>query len=71
MCGFSRRFDASYRNAYAIVKSGDVGRPSILRSQTCDKYDPSGFFVEYAKFSGGIFVDWYVFLGHYIVVLAH
>lgn len=57
MCGFSRRFDASYRNAYSLVKSGDVGRPSILRSQTCDKYDPSGFFVEYAKFSGGIFVD--------------
>jgi myo-inositol 2-dehydrogenase/D-chiro-inositol 1-dehydrogenase len=57
MCGFSRRFDASYRNAYALAKSGDIGRPTILRSQTCDKYDPSGFFVEYAKFSGGIFVD--------------
>jgi myo-inositol 2-dehydrogenase/D-chiro-inositol 1-dehydrogenase len=57
MCGFSRRFDASYLNAYALTKSGSIGRPTILRSQTCDKYDPSGFFVEYAQFSGGIFVD--------------
>lgn len=57
MCGFSRRFDASYRNAYALTKEGSIVRPTILRSQTCDKYDPSGFFVEYAKFSGGIFVD--------------
>ena len=29
----------------------------MFRSQTCDKLDPSGFFVEYAQFSGGIFVD--------------
>lgn len=57
MCGFSRRFDASYLSAYAATKSGSIGRPTILRSQTCDKYDPSGFFVEYAQFSGGIFVD--------------
>lgn len=57
MCGFSRRFDSSYRNAYELTKSGQIGRPTILRSQTCDKYDPSGFFVAYAEFSGGIFVD--------------
>jgi myo-inositol 2-dehydrogenase/D-chiro-inositol 1-dehydrogenase len=57
MCGFSRRFDASYLSAYSQAQSGSIGRPTILRSQTCDKYDPSGFFVEYAKFSGGIFVD--------------
>ncbi|KAH7399168.1 hypothetical protein DE146DRAFT_719543 [Phaeosphaeria sp. MPI-PUGE-AT-0046c] len=57
MCGFSRRFDSSYRSAYSQTASGSIGRPTILRSQTCDKYDPSGFFVEYAKFSGGIFVD--------------
>ncbi|GMF77806.1 unnamed protein product [Aspergillus oryzae] len=29
----------------------------FMRSQTCDKLDPSGFFVAYAQFSGGIFVD--------------
>lgn len=57
MCGFSRRFDASYLSAYRTASSGAIGRPTILRSQTCDKYDPSGFFVAYAEFSGGIFVD--------------
>ena len=57
MCGFSRRFDASYREAWERMDSGSIGRPSVFRSQTCDKLDPSGFFVEYAKFSGGIFVD--------------
>lgn len=57
ICGFSRRFDASYRDAYEKLQSGLIGRPSVFRSQTCDKLDPSGFFVEYAQFSGGIFVD--------------
>lgn len=57
MCGFSRRFDASYRDAYSKTASGLIGEPSIFRSQTCDKLDPSGFFVAYAQFSGGIFVD--------------
>ncbi|KAH9221234.1 NAD-binding Rossmann fold oxidoreductase family protein [Leptodontidium sp. 2 PMI_412] len=57
MCGFSRRFDASYRDAMEKMESGIIGRPSIFRSQTCDMLDPSGFFVAYAQFSGGIFVD--------------
>ncbi|KZZ98750.1 NAD(P)-binding domain protein [Moelleriella libera RCEF 2490] len=57
MCGFSRRFDASYRDAFKRTDNGLIGRPSIFRSQTCDKLDPSGFFVSYAEFSGGIFVD--------------
>ncbi|KAF2452583.1 putative oxidoreductase [Lineolata rhizophorae] len=57
ICGFSRRFDASYRDAHKRVTSGDIGSPSVFRSQTCDKLDPSGFFVAYAEFSGGIFVD--------------
>lgn len=57
MCGFSRRFDASYRDAFNRMDNGDIGRPSLIRSQTCDKLDPSGFFVDYAQFSGGIFVD--------------
>lgn len=57
MCGFSRRFDTSYRSAHALTLSGSIGRPTILRSQTCDKTDASGFFVQYAQFSGGIFVD--------------
>lgn len=57
MCGFSRRFDDSYRDAYNKMQQGLIGRPSILRSQTCDKHDPSGFFVAYAAWSGGVFVD--------------
>ncbi|KAF3023172.1 hypothetical protein G7054_g9307 [Neopestalotiopsis clavispora] len=57
MCGFSRRFDQSYRNAFERMDAGTIGRPSVFRSQTCDKLDPSGFFVAYAEFSGGIFVD--------------
>ena len=36
---------------------GDIGKPAVFRSQTCDKLDPSGAFVKYAEFSGGIFVD--------------
>ncbi|KAI4729203.1 NAD(P)-binding protein [Aureobasidium sp. EXF-10728] len=57
LCGFSRRFDASYRDAAERLGKGSIGRPAIIRSQTCDKLDPSGFFVDYAQFSGGIFVD--------------
>ncbi|KAJ4345340.1 uncharacterized protein N0V89_011470 [Didymosphaeria variabile] len=57
MCGFSRRFDASYREAYEKVAQGDYGRPVVFRSQTADLHDSSGFFVNYAKTSGGIFVD--------------
>ena len=52
--------------------AGAIGVPAVFRSQTCDKLDPSGFFVTYAQFSGGIFVDCSIhdidlalwFLGH-------
>ncbi|KAJ4250905.1 hypothetical protein NW762_011555 [Fusarium torreyae] len=57
MCAFSRRFDASYREAHEKMTSGDWGQPVLFRSQTADLYDSSGFFVEYAKTSGGIFKD--------------
>ncbi|KZM23126.1 oxidoreductase [Ascochyta rabiei] len=57
MSGFSRRFDASYRDVAEKIEAGKIGRPTILRSQTCDKHDPSGFFVAYAAWSGGVFVD--------------
>lgn len=57
MCGFSRRFDESYRDAREKADAGLIGKPSILRSQTCDKHDPSGFFVKYAALNGGCFVD--------------
>lgn len=57
MCGFSRRYDDSYADAHEKVASGLIGKPTVFRSQTCDKQDPSGFFVQFAKNSGGIFVD--------------
>ncbi|OOF94192.1 hypothetical protein ASPCADRAFT_397858 [Aspergillus carbonarius ITEM 5010] len=57
MCGFSRRFDISYRDAYSKMRAGLIGTPSIIRSQTCDKIDPTGAFVNFAATSGGIFCD--------------
>lgn len=57
MCGFSRRFDASYREAHERIGRGEFGLPVVFRSQTADLLDTSGFFVDYAKTSGGIFVD--------------
>ncbi|KIW89782.1 uncharacterized protein Z519_09939 [Cladophialophora bantiana CBS 173.52] len=57
MAGFSRRFDASYRDAYQKVKSNIIGDAYLVRSNTCDLLDETGFFVAYAKRNGGIFVD--------------
>ncbi len=57
MAGFSRRFDASYRDAYHKVKAGAIGSPYLVRSQTADLLDETGFFVAYAKRNGSIFVD--------------
>ena len=57
MCAFSRRFDASYRQAHGLISSGSHGPPVVFRSQTADLHDTTGNFVRYAKTSGGIFVD--------------
>lgn len=57
MVGFVRRFDPSYRAAQASIEAGEIGRPFIVRSQTCDQNDPDGFFVKFAPTSGGIFMD--------------
>ena len=57
MIGYVRRFDASYQDAQARIARGDIGRPFLVRSQTCDMNDPSGFFVRFAPKSGGIFLD--------------
>ena len=57
MIGYVRRFDASYQDAQAKIAAGMIGRPFIVRSETCDQNDPSGFFVRFAPTSGGIFVD--------------
>ncbi len=57
MVGFVRRFDPSYLNAHAAIAAGEIGRPFLVRSQTCDQNDPEGFFVRFAPTSGGIFMD--------------
>lgn len=55
--GFMRRFDPSYRDAFDKIHAGAIGRPFLVRSQTCDRNDPDGFFVRFAPTSGGIFLD--------------
>jgi myo-inositol 2-dehydrogenase/D-chiro-inositol 1-dehydrogenase len=57
MVGFVRRFDASYENARQAIQAGEIGRPFIVRSQTCDMNDESGAFIRFAPSSGGIFMD--------------
>ncbi|WP_061539962.1 Gfo/Idh/MocA family oxidoreductase [Collimonas fungivorans] len=57
MIGFVRRFDASYQDAYRKIQQGAIGSPFMVYSQTCDQYDPDGFFVKFAATSGGIFLD--------------
>jgi myo-inositol 2-dehydrogenase/D-chiro-inositol 1-dehydrogenase len=57
MVGFVRRFDPSYAQARADIEAGAIGRPFLVRSQTCDRNEPDGFFVRFAPTSGGIFMD--------------
>ena len=58
MAAFSRRFDASYRDAAKkVLVDRAIGKPFLVRSQTCDLLDTTGFFVRYATRNGGIFVD--------------
>jgi len=57
MIGYVRRFDVSYEDAHAKIEQGLIGRPFLVRAQTTDMNDPSGFFVRFAPQSGGIFVD--------------
>jgi myo-inositol 2-dehydrogenase/D-chiro-inositol 1-dehydrogenase len=57
MIGFVRRFDDSYRDAHRKIQQDMIGRPYLIRSQTCDRNDPSGAFMRFAPTSGGIFLD--------------
>lgn len=57
MVGFVRRFDPSYTDAAQKLALGIVGQPYLIRSQTCDLNDESGFFVRFSPSSGGIFMD--------------
>ena len=57
MVGFVRRFDRDYQEAKAQIDAGRIGKPFVVRSQSCDMNDPEGFFVRFAPTSGGIFLD--------------
>jgi len=52
--GFNRRFDKSLRQVKAIVDSGEIGRPCILRITNRDPDFPD---MEFLRVSGGIFLD--------------
>jgi myo-inositol 2-dehydrogenase/D-chiro-inositol 1-dehydrogenase len=52
--GFNRRYDQSFQRVHEIVASGEIGRPCILKITNRDPIPPS---VEYARTSGGMFLD--------------
>jgi myo-inositol 2-dehydrogenase/D-chiro-inositol 1-dehydrogenase len=52
--GFNRRFDPAFRRVRELVASGVIGRPCILHIISRDPEPPS---VEYAKASGGMYLD--------------
>lgn len=52
--GFNRRFDKSFQKVREIVKSGQIGKPCILRITNRDPELPSK---EFLKASGGMFLD--------------
>ncbi|WP_280153365.1 Gfo/Idh/MocA family oxidoreductase [Piscinibacter sp. XHJ-5] len=57
MVGFVRRFDPSYLHARQAIADGAIGKPFLVRSQTCDPLDATGAFIRFAPSSGGIFMD--------------
>ncbi|KAL4927541.1 uncharacterized protein BDV17DRAFT_299160 [Aspergillus undulatus] len=57
MVGFVRRFAKNYTDARRKIESGLIGKPLIVRSQGTEKLDKSGVFRNYARVSGGIFLD--------------
>ena len=57
MVGFTRRFDENYRDAQAKIRAGAIGKPVVIRSQGCEKFDDSSFMHTYVVSCGGIFFD--------------
>jgi myo-inositol 2-dehydrogenase/D-chiro-inositol 1-dehydrogenase len=52
--GFNRRFDPSFAKARALIASGKIGQPHMLRITSRDPEAPP---LEYIKTCGGIFLD--------------
>lgn len=57
LVGFVRRFDPSYKYAKELVRQGVIGKPFLVRSQTCDLDEYAEFQLEFLKTGGGIFLD--------------
>lgn len=52
--GFNRRFDHNFRRVRELVQSGALGDPHVIRITSRDPAPPPA---EYARVSGGIFLD--------------
>lgn len=52
--GFNRRFDKNFQRVRDAVVSGKIGEPHVLRITSRDPSPPP---IEYAKVSGGMFLD--------------
>ncbi|OJJ33827.1 hypothetical protein ASPWEDRAFT_113017 [Aspergillus wentii DTO 134E9] len=57
MVAFVRRFEKNYTDARSKIASGVIGQPLVIRSQGTEKLDKTGYFIDYARVSGGIFLD--------------
>lgn len=52
--------DAALNQLHTHLKSSSLSsqsQPFLLKSTSCDPHDSTGFFISYAKSSGGIFMD--------------
>ena len=49
--------DKAFKQLSDHIATSAAGKPFLLKSTTQDAYDESGFFVAYAKASGGIYAD--------------
>ncbi len=54
MVGFNRRFDHNFEAVQKAVAAGKIGKPEIIKITSRDPEPPSA---EYAKVSGGMFLD--------------
>jgi len=52
--GFNRRFDSNFARVRQAVESGEIGQPTILHIISRDPAPPP---IEYARGSGGMFLD--------------
>ena len=52
--GFNRRFDPSHRSVWRAVREGAIGDPHLIRITSRDPEPPP---IEYARVSGGLFLD--------------